>query len=292
MDFIEQYPQPIDNEIEATKIVVNALFKVYDMPIIASYLATEVARETNATPTDIDAVMAAMLEASSPLIRKAGDGVISFGTSGLWLIEDGFNYNDDEINGIEVVHASLAKSGFFKLLETKCAERAPREIERKYLVNIPEDLDLDLCDSTWIRQGYAAVGSDGAEARLRQRNNVYTVTFKSGGDMVRTESEVGLLEEQFTKLWPATAGRRLEKRRYTIPYSYGNDRRVIIELDLYRGDMDELAVAEVEFPNRLAAETFVAPSWFAAEVTEDKAYKNQRLALNGIPASFYESRTD
>ena len=41
--------------------------------------------------------------------------------------------------------------------------------------------------------------------------------------------------------------------------------------------------AEVEFGDQQAARAFVAPAWFGEDVTENDAYKNQRLAVEGLP---------
>ena len=79
-------------------------------------------------------------------------------------------------------------------------------------------------------------------------------------------------------MWAATEGKRLEKTRYEIPYQ---DRT--IELDIYRVNLDGLLSAEVEFPSEEASDLFTPPEWFGREVTGDKAYKNQSLALFGLP---------
>ena len=55
----------------------------------------------------------------------------------------------------------------------------------------------------------------------------------------------------------------------------------MIELDVYEGALSGLMVAEVEFDDPWGAEAFIAPYWFGREVTEDPAYRNQRLAVAG-----------
>jgi CYTH domain-containing protein len=55
------------------------------------------------------------------------------------------------------------------------------------------------------------------------------------------------------------------------------------ELDVYRGALAGLVVAEVEFRSEADAEAFRPPSWFADEVTGDPRFANQRLAVDGIP---------
>jgi adenylate cyclase len=153
-----------------------------------------------------------------------------------------------------------------------------REVERKWLVSaLP---DLNGLKGKEVIQGYIAVTSDGTEVRVRQKGESYFQTIKSDGGLVRGEIEVELSKSQYDKLWAATANRRLEKTRYEISYQ-GNT----IELDVYRGSLTGLIVAEVEFPSVRDAMLFTPPSWFGNEVTEHKGYKNKNLALNGLPQS-------
>ena len=71
------------------------------------------------------------------------------------------------------------------------------------------------------------------------------------------------------RAWPSSATRCSLEDGHTI------------ELDVYAGALSGLIVAEVEFDDPWGAESFVAPYWFGREVTDDPAYKNQRLALAG-----------
>ena len=154
------------------------------------------------------------------------------------------------------------------------------EIERKFLLPAPPD-DLDRHPSTAIEQGYLAVHPDGTEVRVRRRGGAATLTVKSGGGKVRAEEELALADADFERLWPLTEGRRIEKVRHVIPTDIPG---VEIELDEYRGDLDGLLVAEVEFPGEDEAHAFTPPPWFGADVTDDRRFKNQRLAVDGRPA--------
>jgi len=149
----------------------------------------------------------------------------------------------------------------------------PVEIERKFSVkHLPEDLED--YPREHITQGYISIGNDGKEIRLRNRNNNYFLTIKSGNGLIRSEHEIKLTPEQFKALWPVTHGKRIEKTRYSIP---GN-----IELDVYHGDLDGLITAEVEFRSEKASEDFMPPDWFDEELTYDKRHKNQSLAVEGL----------
>jgi len=153
------------------------------------------------------------------------------------------------------------------------------EIERKFLVpEVPNGVDAH--PSTPIEQGYLAIHDDGTEVRIRRRDGASTMTVKSGGGRTRAEEELELDDATFERLWPLTEGRRIEKVRHVIPADAPG---VEIELDTYGGDLGGLVVAEVEFAGEAEADAFDPPEWFGAEVTDDKGFKNQRLAVDGRP---------
>jgi len=147
-----------------------------------------------------------------------------------------------------------------------------REIERKFLIKqLPAELKR--ARSYSIAQGYLAAEPGGRHVRLRQEGKTASLTLKSGRGNSREEREIKLSAKQFAVLWPATAGRRLRKVRYEIPW-----KNLVIEIDIYRGKNNGLMVAEVEFPNRAACRRFKPPNWFGREVTGEKRYSNVRLA--------------
>jgi len=166
---------------------------------------------------------------------------------------------------------------FEKGLGVPSQEALPKEIERKFLIKSLPD-NLEQYPHKEIRQGYLVVTEDGTEVRLRQKEEKYFQTIKSGGGKVRSELEIEITKEQFEVLWQATQGKRVGKTRYEIPCQGG-----IIELDVYHDDLAGLSVAEVEFTNEEDSDKFVAPEWMATEVTDDARYKNQNLALRGLP---------
>jgi len=153
--------------------------------------------------------------------------------------------------------------------------RHNREIERKFLVDeewLPDILKQ--FRSFVIDQGYLATESAGRQVRLRKAGSTRSLTFKVGRSSHREEREIKLSPKQFAALWPGTAGRRLRKERYEIPWE-----GLLIEVDIYRGRHAGLVVAEVEFPNTASCRRFKAPWWFGREVTGEKRYSNVRLAL-------------
>ena len=113
------------------------------------------------------------------------------------------------------------------------------EVERKFLVGEPPDLDG--AESDEIEQGYLAIGSEG-EVRVRRKGEKLVLTAKRGSGLSREEAEVELDRASFDELWELTEGRRLRKRRHVIPHG-----ELKIELDVYEGDLEGLRVAEIEF---------------------------------------------
>ena len=162
-------------------------------------------------------------------------------------------------------------------LDLKISIPANNEIERKFLVNeIPEDLYK--YPSCVISQGYLEAADDETEVRIRRKDDRFFKTVKSGRGLERKETETVIGSDAYDKLWPETAGMRIEKRRYEIPYE-----RHVIELDIYLGDLAGLIVAEVEFNSVDESGHFNPPSWFGKEVTDNPGYKNKSLAQYGKP---------
>ncbi|MGA9767775.1 MAG: CYTH domain-containing protein [Blastocatellia bacterium] len=151
------------------------------------------------------------------------------------------------------------------------------EVERKFFVSNPPDLSG--LKSEEILQGYIRTASDCAEVRVRQKGEKYFQTIKSDGGLKRSEVEIEISKQQFDSLWTATKGRRLKKTRYEIPYE-----GLTIEMDVYRGGLAGLVVAEVEFVSEDASILFIPPSWFGQELTDDRAFRNKNLAKKGMPS--------
>jgi adenylate cyclase len=148
------------------------------------------------------------------------------------------------------------------------------EVERKFVVaQMPELAD----EGEEIEQGYLAIGAEG-EVRLRRRGERRILTVKRGEGLARSEAEIELDQDQFDALWPLTEGRRLKKRRHLVPHADYE-----IELDIYDGELEGLIVAEIEFTSEQQARRFDPPEWLGDEVTGDRAYLNETLAVNGHP---------
>jgi CYTH domain-containing protein len=151
------------------------------------------------------------------------------------------------------------------------------EVERKLLVD--ELPSLDGWSSQHLEQGYLAV-TDDAEVRIRRADGADArLTVKSAPGLSRVEEELALDAGAFERLWPLTEGRRVLKVRHTREDAPG----VVFELDVYESSLSGLVTLEVEFADEDAARAWTPPSWAGRDVTGEKAYANQSLALYGAP---------
>ena len=164
----------------------------------------------------------------------------------------------------------------------------PIEVERKFLVDpekIPTDIPIERILK--LKQAYIGIAQDGSETRVRQTEedgeSTFELTVKSKGDLVRGEETVQITKAMFKTLLEKHEGIVISKTRLTIPYDENT-----IELDIYDDVLGGLCVAEVEFDGISEAaaideaNTFESPEWFGSDVTSDKNFKNQSLALNGL----------
>ena len=147
------------------------------------------------------------------------------------------------------------------------------EIERKFLIDkIPLTLTEYKCDK--IKQGYFSIVP---EKRVRKRGDLYILTEKGEGDLVREEREQIIDKKMGEELFELSKTYIIEKTRYYVPFG-----EYTIELDVYEGRHAGLVVAEVEFPSEKAALEFEPPWWFGQDITYDKSYKNMMLATKKV----------
>lgn len=148
------------------------------------------------------------------------------------------------------------------------------EIERKYLIEDltalpfrPEDYP-----SREIEQGYLCTDP---VVRVRRDGSRYFLTYKSKGLMAREEYNLPLTRDSYLHLREKTDGRLITKLRYVIPLDGG----LSLELDIFRGDLAPLILAEIEFPDEESAENYQAPSWLGRDVTFTAEYHNSTLSM-------------
>lgn len=145
-----------------------------------------------------------------------------------------------------------------------------REIERKYLISD----DTFLCSATShrrIAQGYLC--SRKVTARVRIYGDKAFITFKGksrDGGLSRFEFERAI-PVRCAELLLARCNGRVEKVRYIVPYE-----GYTWEVDIFEGDNEGLALAEVELS--ATEEQPSLPKWIWKEVTSDYHYRNSYLA--------------
>ena len=157
----------------------------------------------------------------------------------------------------------------------------PLEIERKYLIAMPDRALLDrLCTRRdYIRQTYLSPEEPGTTERLRLRGcgdrAEYTHTVKRRlTDMTREEYEHTVSPREYRALLERAdpALRVIEKTRWCIPHL---DHTLEVDLFPFWSDRAFLEI-ELKDPNH----TPPLPDWVSVirEVTEDRRYTNRALA--------------
>lgn len=143
------------------------------------------------------------------------------------------------------------------------------EIERKYLI---KQLPADLAQypRRLIEQGYLCTEP---VVRIRRDNDLFELTYKSKGLMVREEHNLPLTEDSYLHLKEKIDGILITKKRYMIPLE-----PYTIELDVFEGVLAPLVLAEVEFPSEEEANNFTPPSWFGEDVTFSSKYHNSTMS--------------
>jgi adenylate cyclase len=150
------------------------------------------------------------------------------------------------------------------------------EIERKFLVtSFPKPI------STQEITQYYIVTNENEEIRVRQmtegNKTQYFITIKRGTGMEREEKEYPIKEDVFNQLMSFAIG-EIKKTRHVI-----TEGRYGISVDEFKGKLEGLKIAELEFKTTKEARDFVPPDWFGEEVTYKENYKNKNLATLGLP---------
>ncbi len=144
------------------------------------------------------------------------------------------------------------------------------EIERKFLINkLPENIKE--YPFHIIEQAYLCTNP---VVRVRRQDEDYILTYKGSGMMAREEYNLPLNKEAYEHLLTKADGAIISKKRYLIPLS----EQLTIELDEFYRPMNDLLLAEVEFPSIEEANAFVPPAWFGEDVTFDAAYHNSTMS--------------
>lgn len=156
------------------------------------------------------------------------------------------------------------------------------EIERKFLVELPDVSALDVRRKAAIVQTYLSDGEGGSQRRVREiteNGSVrYTYTEKRFRTaVVRDESERGISAEEYRQLL-LQAKKELvpvEKVRYAFDY-----KDQLFELDTYPFS-DVYAIMELELCDPEQTIDFPDNVKIVREVTAEKEYSNAALAAAG-----------
>lgn len=141
------------------------------------------------------------------------------------------------------------------------------EIERRFLINNLEEIDLSKYKNKRIVQDY--LYSDRFSA-IRKRciiaNNEskYIYTIKTGkANFSVNEIEKNITEDEYNSLKIDENSNTIDKIRYYIPYENG----LTIELDVFKGIYEGIIFAEIEFESEKQAQNSKLPKWFGAEIS-------------------------
>lgn len=165
-------------------------------------------------------------------------------------------------------------------------EPIPNEIERKYLIkmpNIKDIVDKYPTTKTNIVQTYLK-GDENVERRVRQRgldgDYTYYYTEKIGKGLKRVEKENRISEHEYVTYLPEADYqlRPIQKDRYCFLY-----KNQYIELDIYPF-WGNYAIVEVELTDENNVVELPPEFEIVKEVTEDNNFKNHSLANNNYPS--------
>ena len=151
------------------------------------------------------------------------------------------------------------------------------EIEKKFLVKeIP--FDLNNFEKEEIEQGYLCIKPT---VRIRKSNDEYFLNYKwknkninDNNAIHNIEYEMPLTKENYEHLLTKVDDYMIIKTRYIIPLEDGHK----VELDVFKGNLEGLIFAEIEFSDDLDVSNFVKPNWLGDDISQDKFYDNTLLS--------------
>lgn len=145
-----------------------------------------------------------------------------------------------------------------------------REIERKFLLNLPQWKKLDKPVGKHFRQGYILTDPE-KTIRVRKTETTGWLTIKGiSVGASRLEYEYEIPSKEAEELLNNFSENELEKIRYKILHN-----GKLWEVDVFLGDNEGLIVAEIELESE--NEHFDLPLWVTEEVTHEKKYYNSNL---------------
>jgi adenylate cyclase len=151
-----------------------------------------------------------------------------------------------------------------------------KEIERKFLV-ASDGWRPDADAGSVFQQAYI-VTMDDRSVRVRIADGITAqMTVKVGRSAVmRDEFEYEIPLADAEGMIDLAVGIVIEKTRYRVPF-----RGFVWEVDVYAGALEGLVIAEVEMASEDDSPDL--PDWIGREVTGERRFSNQYLALDGRP---------
>lgn len=157
----------------------------------------------------------------------------------------------------------------------------PLEIERKYLIRMPDEAVLSSHGKAYrLTQTYLTGGPNGENRRVRKtvRGDCVTYTYTQKTRLTALsciEEERALTEEEYTAILAEARedSAPVHKTRWRLPYG-----TQVLEVDIYPF-WQEVAVLEVELTGE--DEAVRLPPWISLirEVTGEGRYKNTQIAV-------------
>lgn len=151
---------------------------------------------------------------------------------------------------------------------TRGVPREPREIERKFLVDLARWRPAGA--GVVLRQGYLSSHPE-RTVRVRLEGEAGKLTIKGlTTGVTRAEYEYAIPAADATALLALCERPLIEKVRHTEEHE-----RKTWEIDVFHGDNEGLVIAELELASE--DEPFAVPPWAIEEVSHDPRYYNANL---------------
>jgi adenylate cyclase len=179
-----------------------------------------------------------------------------------------------------LANATLANISHFYRLALGKREKIvmAKEIERKFLVR-SDVWRAHVSHASSFVQGYILSETD-RSVRVRIKDDVSaTLTIKIGHvGLTRDEFEYNITLGDGQEMIEKSLGNVITKTRYNVEYG-----GYLWEVDVFSGVHEGLVVAEVELDH--PEENPPLPPWIGREVTGDKRYSNQWMAMSSTKAT-------
>lgn len=198
-------------------------------------------------------------------------------TMNCWLGHPHFRVINNDCNGFDQKMNNLEKE-----IMSLLGEPLPMEIERKYLIKMPNIDNLDKIykiHKSDIIQTYLTSDSEGIERRIRQRGNSgnYSYYYTEKSDIkfgTRREIERMITQKEYLSLLMEadTNKKQIKKTRYCFVY-----KDKYFELDIYPF-WNEQAILEIEVDDIDMHIDMPPEIEIIKDVTGDKSFSNAKLA--------------